>query len=88
MQGGNVFVQGERKACAVQTGETWNTVMHAKAKGARNLDKASRRLKDLDYFVMWSSFVASAGNEGELPCCLTGDHNLPSIVDTSIDWPC
>ena len=39
--------------------------MHAKAKGAYNLDKASRGLQHLEHFVMWSSFVASAGNEGE-----------------------
>lgn len=39
--------------------------MHAKAHGGYNLDRASRRLKDLDHFVLWSSMVAGAGNEGE-----------------------
>lgn len=38
--------------------------MHAKAKGAYNLDKASRGLKHLEHFVMWSSFVSVSGNEG------------------------
>jgi hypothetical protein len=39
--------------------------MHAKAKGAVNMDQATRGCKSLDHFVMWSSFVASAGNEGQ-----------------------
>lgn len=51
----------------LQTGESWNKVMHAKAKGAANLDKVSRKCKELEHFVMWSSFVASAGNEGVFP---------------------
>lgn len=38
--------------------------MHAKAKGGVNMDLATRNCKDLEHFVMWSSFVASAGNEG------------------------
>ncbi|KAK9803549.1 hypothetical protein WJX73_007935 [Symbiochloris irregularis] len=53
------------KLLANQTGESWNKVMHAKAHGAHNLDKASRRLDTLEHFVMWSSIVASAGNEGQ-----------------------
>ena len=48
----------------LQNGESWNKVMHGKAHGAFNLDKASRRLATLEHFVMWSSAVASAGNEG------------------------
>lgn len=39
--------------------------MHAKAKGGYNLDAATAHCKELDHFVMWSSFVASAGNEGQ-----------------------
>lgn len=39
--------------------------MHAKAHGARNLDKAVEGISTLDHFVMWSSIVAVAGNEGE-----------------------
>ena len=47
-----------------QSGESWNKVMHAKAKGGVNMDLATRNCKQLEHFVMWSSFVASAGNEG------------------------
>ena len=52
--------------------------MHAKAKGAYNLDKASRGLQHLEHFVMWSSFVASAGNEGE--------HSFPSLLPLSMPY--
>lgn len=38
--------------------------MHAKAKGGVNMDLATRKCKELEHFIMWSSFVASAGNEG------------------------
>ena len=48
----------------LQSGESWNKVMHAKANGGVNMDLATRHCKDLKHFVMWSSFVASAGNEG------------------------
>ena len=48
----------------LQTGRSWNAVMHAKAHGARNLDSATRGIKSLQHFVMWSSIVAAAGNEG------------------------
>lgn len=48
----------------MQTGESWNKVMHAKTKGAYNMHNATKKCKQLDYFVMWSSLVASAGNEG------------------------
>lgn len=39
--------------------------MRAKAHGARNLDLATRNSTTLEHFVMWSSIVAVAGNEGE-----------------------
>ena len=48
----------------LQTGESWNRVMHAKAHGARNLDRAVHGITTLEHFVMWSSIVAVAGNEG------------------------
>ena len=38
--------------------------MHAKAKGAYNMHLATQNCSELDHFVMWSSLVASAGNEG------------------------
>ena len=41
--------------------------MAPKAIGAYNLDKISRKLPHLEHFVMWSSFVANAGNEGAPP---------------------
>ena len=53
--------------------------MHAKAKGAYNLDKASRGLQHLEHFVMWSSFVASAGNEGE-PISQFASSSVPYLV--------
>lgn len=40
--------------------------MVPKAIGACNLDQASRGLATLEHFVMFSSIVASAGNEGKL----------------------
>ena len=49
----------------MQTGEGWNTGVVPKAMGGQNLDEASRLLTTLDHFVMFSSIVASAGNEGE-----------------------
>lgn len=49
---------------ALQSGESWRKVMHAKANGGINMDLATRHCKELEHFVMWSSFVASAGNEG------------------------
>ena len=51
-------------SCVAQSGESWKKVMHAKANGGVNMDLATRHCKDLEHFVMWSSFVASAGNEG------------------------
>ena len=68
----------------MQTGESWDMVLHAKSRGAHNLHKASLQCKELDHFVMWSSFVASAGNEGapasaqlwlrDISCSLSADH--------------
>ena len=49
----------------MQTGEGWNTGVVPKAIGGQNLDEASRSLTMLEHFVMFSSIVASAGNEGE-----------------------
>ena len=51
----------------MQTGESWEKVLHAKSRGAHYLHQASLHCKELDHFVMWSSFVATAGNEGALP---------------------
>jgi hypothetical protein len=48
----------------VQTGEGWNAGVNPKAMGGHNLDAATRQLPDLEHFVMFSSIVASAGNEG------------------------
>lgn len=48
----------------MQTGEGWNTGVVPKAIGGRNLDQASRLLNTVEHFVMFSSIVASAGNEG------------------------
>lgn len=53
----------------MQTGESWNTIMHAKAHGAYNLDKASRGIDTLEHFVLWSSLVAAFGNEGKCSAC-------------------
>ena len=38
--------------------------MHAKAHGAHHLHRASRGIDTIEHFVMWSSIVAAAGNEG------------------------
>ena len=51
----------------MQTGKGWNAGVIPKAVGGRNLDVASRQLQHLEHFVMFSSIVASAGNEGKLP---------------------
>jgi len=48
----------------LQTGEGWNAGVNPKAMGGRNLDAATRQLPHLEHFVMFSSYVASAGNEG------------------------
>ena len=48
----------------LQTGKSWMQSVAPKAHGAYNLDKATHGIDTLEHFVMWSSFVASAGNEG------------------------
>ena len=53
----------------VQTGEGWNAGVMPKAMGGRHLDTASRQLPHLEHFVMFSSIVASAGNEGTTSTC-------------------
>ena len=55
----------EYLSAALQTGEGWNTGVVPKAIGGQNLDAASRELPDLEHFVMFSSIVASSGNEGQ-----------------------
>jgi len=52
------------KGRVVQTGEGWNAGVNPKAMGGHNLDAATRQLPELEHFVMFSSIVASAGNEG------------------------
>ena len=55
----------EQMRIALQTGEGWNAGVYPKAIGGQNLDAASRALPHLEHFVMFSSIVASAGNEGQ-----------------------
>ena len=72
----------------MQTGESWDMVLHAKSRGAHNLHKASLQCKELDHFVMWSSFVASAGNEGKLPRPLFHDAALTRSASSTTSAPC
>ena len=68
----------------IQTGEGWNKGIAPKAIGAQNLDIASRALPNLQHFVMFSSLVASVGNEGLQflgPCChLSAEHGPASLL--------
>ena len=50
---------------ALQTGEDWEVVHSGKARGALNLDAACSGIATLEHFVIFSSMVATAGNEGE-----------------------
>ena len=77
----------------LQTGEGWNACMAPKAIGAYNLDRISRKLHHLEHFVMWSSFVANAGNEGEppRPSCnaqhpLNAKMHTTAVVPESRSW--
>ncbi|KAK9916399.1 hypothetical protein WJX75_002178 [Coccomyxa subellipsoidea] len=48
-----------------QTGESWQKAVECKAQGALHLDEACQGLTHLEHFVMFSSMVAWAGNEGQ-----------------------
>lgn len=54
-------------ACfGTQTGESWQRAVECKSEGALHLDEACQGLPHLQHFVMFSSMVAWAGNEGTL----------------------
>lgn len=48
-----------------QTVENFELVCAAKVQGTKNLDKLSRGINELDYFVCFSSVVAGYGNMGQ-----------------------
>jgi hypothetical protein len=50
--------------CHLQNGPDWNAVVKPKAHGALNLDAATQGLPHLEHFIVFSSIVASIGNDG------------------------
>ena len=68
----------------LQTGENWQLGMEAKVLGAYNLDRASMRLPELRHFVLWSSQVTQAGNEGMLHFHSLGIQSFMSFGNISL----
>ena len=61
----------------MQMGEEWELVHGCKSRGALNLDAACSGVATLEHFVIFSSLVATAGNEGKP--ALAAAHACPSL---------